>query len=53
LLEVDDEAGGDAGAIGVPAGSVKANVVHLWAEGQMGEQADVHAAANTIGKLAV
>ena len=53
LLEVDDEAGGDPGAIGVPAGGVKSNVVHLGAEGQMGEQADVHAAAKAIGKLAV
>ena len=53
LLEVDDETGRDAGAIGVRAGGIEADVVHLWAESQMWKQADVHAAAKAIGKLAV
>src|SRR6267378_1977450 len=51
MLEVDDEAGGDAGAIGARARGVETDVVHLWAEGQMGKQADVHAATEAIGKL--
>lgn len=50
-LKVDDEAGGNAGAIGVRAEGVEADVVQLGAEGQVGEQADVHAAADAIGKL--
>ena len=51
LLEVDDKAGGYARAIGARGGRVEANVVHLWAEGQVRKQADVHAATNAIGKL--
>jgi hypothetical protein len=50
-LEVDDEAGGDAGAIGVAAGSVEADVVQLGTEGQVWKEAEIHAAANAIGKL--
>lgn len=48
---MDDEAGGDAGAIGARAGSVEADVVDLWAQGQVGKQADVDAAADAIGQL--
>jgi len=51
LLEMDDEAGGDAGAVGVRAGGVEADVVYLGAEGQVRKQADIHAATNAIGKL--
>ena len=50
-LEVDDETGGDARAIGVPAGGVEADIVHLWAEGQVRKQPDVHPATKAIGKL--
>jgi len=50
-LEVDDKAGGNAGAVGVRAEGVEADVVQLGAESQVGEQADVPAAANAIGKL--
>jgi hypothetical protein len=34
-LEVDDKAGGDAGAIGVAAGSGEADVVQLGTESQV------------------
>jgi hypothetical protein len=50
-LEVDDETGGDAGAIGVTAGSVQADVVELGAEGQVRKDAEIHAATDAIGKL--
>ncbi len=53
LLEVDDETGGDARAIGVRAGGVEADIVHLGAQGQMWKQADVYAATKTIGELVV
>ena len=51
LLEMDDETGGDACAIGVPAGGIEADVVYLGAEGQVRKEAEVHAAANAVCKL--
>ena len=48
---MDDETGGDAGAIGVAAGSVEADVVQLGTEGQVWKDAEIHAAADAIGKL--
>ena len=50
-LEVDDQTGGDAGAIRMTAGSVEADVVQLGAEGQVRKDAEIHAPADAIGKL--
>ena len=50
-LEVDDEAGGEAGAIGLAAGGIQVDVVQLGTEGQVRKDAKVHTAADAIGKL--
>jgi len=50
---MDDEAGGDSGAVGAAAGCVEADVVELRTEREVGQNAEVHAATKAIGKLAV
>ena len=52
-LEVDDDAGRDARAVGVAAGRVEADIVNLGPEGQVRENRKIHAPAEAPGKLAV
>jgi hypothetical protein len=51
LLEMDDEAGGDAGAISLSASGIETDVVNLGAESQVWEQTEIHPATNAIRKL--
>src|SRR5579859_192159 len=48
---MDDDARRNAGAVGMAAGSVEADVVNLWPEGKMREKREVHAAAEAPGEL--
>src|SRR6266481_5242848 len=50
---MDDQACGDAGAVGAGSRRVEADVVELGAEGQVRQDAEVHASPEAIGKLAV
>src|SRR5580693_9260195 len=51
--EADDGADGDARAIGGAAGIVESDVVDLWAQGEVWENADIHAAAKAVGEVIV
>lgn len=50
---MDDEAGGDTCAIGAAARRIEANIIYLRANGEMRKQADIHATAEAISKLAI
>ena len=51
--EMDDEAGGHAGGVGAAAGRVQADIVNLRTEGEVRKDAEIHASAEAVGKLAV
>jgi len=52
-LEVDDDACGDARAVGAVAGCIEADIVHLGTEGQVRKESNIDSATEAVRELAV
>ena len=48
---MDDQAGGDSGAVGMAAWRVEADVINLGTEGEVWKETPIHAAAEAVSEL--